>query len=1501
MDYKSPFCAHILSVDLDATPNQIVSCPCGYQYRVRDLQEFARLNEQIESTKSKLAALVKSMAERSRNAQDGAESEPAVTVAYQTVSASTIPASAPPVAASGAPNFNQPPVAAPGTPNFKQPPVAAPKPPKAKRQRNPISAQQWLIIGAAVLVFVASSVFVSANIGSIPREGFLAITLGVSVATGFAAFRGRKFSVLLSNFMAAFSSAMLMMGMLVLGDLLFNFPWDRSTQTWWAITLAVVALQSASLAKLSANFGWKAISPLAFTFSGLLFTYGTVGTWLRDTVNGYPWQLLTLSLTIIALLYLLRFLKAIPHRTAEIEANKEYEADLERRETSALNKYAQFATALLGLFGIALTVTQTLHLFSSPIDPLASLALGVVWIFGAQTIDLWGGPLSKDGEVDARLRKLAWVLGFVNVGLGLVSFSSQIPSIWLGTFAALAVVALILASPALKWLKSDQFAINFGVWSSVAAWLVWSTASKSLWSLSGSDWLAVATFVLALSILLVLGDLVASQRRNQVLPMVVNGIGLVLLPLSFQQLMAEGSSPVLTLLILVASAIAFALVQILVGLKVGHEHKRTFEIIQLVAQSIGVFILLGNFDPSKTAESVYGIAALALGLTLAIRLAAAKWTPIASSAAAGYLRAESYLLQGIIALELLILWVGQGSTDVVAKLIIVAAATAAVNYVLALIEKDALLSFFGLAAASLAVLASWNPLSSQLVAGATFSLIIVALSVLSGLHVGLVGKRLEASRTNVYFTTLVSTFGASAIAGLTHIDKIAAFSNQDHAILQGTLSGLALVTAAAGFRGLKLGPLTVSPASDSLLARLLPAVYAAFGLVWSTATEWSGVAAGLTLALASYAANRAFREYVSLAGIYAGLLYAAIGASALTRDWFASTKGLENLANAPETTSIWFALAIVIATSLSGELLGHFKRYARLDIPVSVIALLSLAYANTIQMGVQSDENALRSLIALTALAALAYWRTLTLKNWFWLVASYVFGIVTAFQAVQSIAHFAKWQSTVPEWYSIAIALALAGSAAISGELLGAVKRFARLDIPITVAALISLWNAGVSAPLNDESYLRALFALAALVALSYWRTIGLKQWLPLIGSYLFGIIEAVHVVRTIDHFGKISLELSEVYAVAVAIAIAGASAISGELLGKAKRLMTFDVPILLGVTVSMAHALTHDPTQGANLLRALIDSAIYAAFGIWRATSSKSLIWFGLGYAGAIGLALSAGRELELALQFKEQTPEVYSILFAAAFFGMNLVLKRIREFETSLISWGLPLGALVVPSALATSATSAIVFNELTSTQVVRTLVTLVISLALFVVGVRRGNLGQTTVGVVGLALVAWIRTGSAEGTSLFEFRALVLAFVLFLGLAALRKYAHTGGNSLIYIGLPTAVALLPALYNALVALSQPSLTPVDWWRFAILLVASLALLIVGALREQAGMFFPGLIGVLSTALPYGFKGVSNQSWFLWVVLLLVAGIMVWIAVRLEQMRKVGKSSINWIKELK
>lgn len=56
-----------------------------------------------------------------------------------------------------------------------------------------------------------------------------------------------------------------------------------------------------------------------------------------------------------------------------------------------------------------------------------------------------------------------------------------------------------------------------------------------------------------------------------------------------------------------------------------------------------------------------------------------------------------------------------------------------------------------------------------------------------------------------------------------------------------------------------------------------------------------------------------------------------------------------------------------------------------------------------------------------------------------------------------------------------------------------------------------------------------------------------------------------------------------------------------------------------------------------------------------------------------------------------------------------------------------------------------------------------------------------------------------------------------------------------------------------------------------------------------------------MLLTALPYAFMQSKDQEWFLWVVLLIVATVMIWVALRLEKLRKVGRDSANWMRELK
>jgi hypothetical protein len=234
------------------------------------------------------------------------------------------------------------------------------------------------------------------------------------------------------------------------------------------------------------------------------------------------------------------------------------------------------------------------------------------------------------------------------------------------------------------------------------------------------------------------------------------------------------------------------------------------------------------------------------------------------------------------------------------------------------------------------------------------------------------------------------------------------------------------------------------------------------------------------------------------------------------------------------------------------------------------------------------------------------------------------------------------------------------------------------------------------------------------------------------------------------------------------------------------------------------------------------------------------------------------------------------------------------------------LPFATLIVPSIIYSYAALSTPFDVMAIDQLIRILVLIVVSLVSFVLAMRQGNLGISIVGGSSLALmvlpISWVRAGdTANSESAVSLRSVVIAAFLWALLALLTRVKALPRTSYIYFGIPMAVAIVPTLFISIQALGNPELTSVDWWRFGITVCVSLVLLIVGSLRSLGGLFFPGLVGVFLGVLPYAFKPIASRSWFLWMILLLIAAIMVWIAVRLEQMRKVGKSSLSWVKALK
>ncbi|MFM6979930.1 MAG: hypothetical protein ACKOWE_00795, partial [Micrococcales bacterium] len=266
---------------------------------------------------------------------------------------------------------------------------------------------------------------------------------------------------------------------------------------------------------------------------------------------------------------------------------------------------------------------------------------------------------------------------------------------------------------------------------------------------------------------------------------------------------------------------------------------------------------------------------------------------------------------------------------------------------------------------------------------------------------------------------------------------------------------------------------------------------------------------------------------------------------------------------------------------------------------------------------------------------------------------------------------------------------------------------------------------------------------------------------------------------------------------------------------------------------------------------------------------------------------------------------PEIYAVVLSAGIVLTQKLTKGKFEFKGSLFNWGLPLGILLIPSTIYTYASLQKTFAELDGIEVTRVITIVAASAVLLVLGIRRGNLATTSIGLLGLALTL-IPSTAVHSTEVLpgaqiETTAVVVGALAFILMNVLHKRNLVKGTSLVYIGVPVMIMLAPALLASLSALGNPELGQVDWWRFLIILVTGMTLLIVGSLRELGGMFYPGLIAVLLSALPYGFKQSQKDGWILWVLLLIVAGVMVWVAMRLEKMRKAGKSSASWLKELK
>jgi hypothetical protein len=143
-----------------------------------------------------------------------------------------------------------------------------------------------------------------------------------------------------------------------------------------------------------------------------------------------------------------------------------------------------------------------------------------------------------------------------------------------------------------------------------------------------------------------------------------------------------------------------------------------------------------------------------------------------------------------------------------------------------------------------------------------------------------------------------------------------------------------------------------------------------------------------------------------------------------------------------------------------------------------------------------------------------------------------------------------------------------------------------------------------------------------------------------------------------------------------------------------------------------------------------------------------------------------------------------------------------------------------------------------------------------------------------------------------------------LLFGILAGIRATFKVEMNSILYLGVPSLIAILPTLFGVVGRLggATEEATSADWIRLGIVLAVSVVFLLLGAVRKLAGFFVPGGVALIVTVIPLLWTRMTSLgSSFIVIGLLLLAALIGFVAVRLEQVKGSARSANKWLRELK
>lgn len=1347
-NFANPVCGHRFTRN-EIFAAKTVTCPCGNTFNSPDLVELKRLQESLVTTQN-------SIDELSRLIRQAAQSNAKI--------------SQPQVAASPSTTVTQ----------------SAPKPKPARPKLN-LSLQQWLIIGASVLVLVAGSVFVSTNVNRLEQWVFELITVGVAAATCFGAFKARSISVLLANFLAAFSSSMQLATMSIIGDQISpNFEWNTMPAWWWLVSLAVVSAAAALLAKLSKNYGFKGISVLSGAAALLVLSLGV----LRPEIETefVPVYLAYAGLASAALLALSRFIRAIKSDIPKEKDAAAYAKDLAKREDTSLRVLAQILSGLILLTSVGLTMSGLSFGSLTNFNWITLVATSITWALLARFAKLWIDQVSFEQVNEDLILKIARGISFVSLALAATFAALEIQI----APAAAVVSVLLLAvltwfAPNAKSFSPNRVSVVVALWSSLAVWVFWSRIDL----LASEDAWITGAYAVAFAAVLSISDLRFNVNRYDWGSLVVNGAGVTVITwsivrnnvLDFNSL----SVAVLSLALVLATTLQLPLRHYVNEKQNFHSAPLTKWVAFFFGALVSGLLVLqstSNGQIDKGVPLMFAVAFIALAIAAQVL---AIWSPLSKNFGT-YLVANHYLAQGVVLLGVLASIAATGSKFAGTNAILIAV-LAVLNYALGTFRQQQLKMQLGFAAALSAFLVWQWSLGEQNFTVALSTQIAVILAT-TWLHTWFLRKRTDSSEFVLAITPAIATLAASALGWSVLRQVSPGFAWNELVFVTAIYAGLGLAAVALA----KFSPLG-NLQSREVALYLVGAEFALVALLSNfihvaveptQGSNWRLLITLLVTSVGIWISNFRINSLAVVPWLYVSNIAASLVAGTITEDVLKASEY-------PEARSIWFAAALVLSTLATKADIGKLRRTLLLDVPVLLTSLWSLVFAIG-DGGTNLDVNTWRGILSLSVIAAYAYWRSASSEVLPWLLSGYVAGLGSAIWLANGLERWLALNFDGPEFYSV-----LATASFVIGNyfLVKRVgKKFTELRLNLTVGGLT----------------------------------------LP---SLVYGFALAVDV-RSVE-----------------------------------------------------------------NETRVFVALAVISALALWRISKTTPVRWTIAAYLSSVAASLAAARLISDHLLVEFNGPEVYSVLATVTILGVHRIGLKHLKLATSLFAWGLPLAVLLLPSTFYTYNSLEIPFSELESAQLIRIVAVLVVAVGLFIHGSRFGNLATSAVGLTTLALLVVPNTAmhseDVVAGSQVDSTAVVIALIVFAIISLIRRYTNVSANSLLYIGVPIGIALAPALTQSLIALGNPTLTSVDWWRFGIILTAGMTLLLVGTLREVAGLFYPGLISVLLSALPYGFKQTQQNQWLLWVLLLVVAAVMVWLAVRLEKIKKAGRNSATWLKELK